>query len=1408
MQVHLFEVSWEVCNKVGGIHTVVSSKAPTLVDRLGDRYVCVGPWIPPEAAAPESFEEEEGHEAFCAILYAQGLTVRVGRWRIAGRPRVILVDFSSLFAEKDGILTGLWERHGVDSLRGGWDYVEPALFGIAAGRVIEAYWSHFLAPRRERAVAHFHEWMTGSGLLHLEETAPSIGTVFTTHATVLGRALGARGVLAMDGIPDETPMDAALRCDVSAKHSLERVVAHAADVFSTVSSLTADEAEKVLEIRPSHVCPNGVDAHVIEQLSAAAPRDEVRARLAGLVQAFTGEAVGDASFVTTSGRYEMHNKGIDVLLSAVATLDRMPGPAVVLFILVPAGNAGLRADLRDRLTGVHPADGPLAGVATHSLFDPEADPIGRQCRALGLENRAGSRVKVVHIPMYLAGADGLLDLPYETVLRAMDLSCYPSYYEPWGYTPVESVAVGVPTLTTDCAGFGVWAREQGLDAASGVTVLTRRGIDDDTLTTALVRALEAALTGDRGAPDSIRAAAERLGWRVLIAPYIDAYNTALRVARTRVDDDALTHLLPRVSGSAPPSAGSRRLLRVDVTVTLPERLAALERLARNLWWCWDSEAPALFADLSPTTWRACGHNPVLLLRQASTGDLDTRAADASYVERLDRVVARFDAYMQAGRAPRELPGGIDVDEGRPVAYFCFEYGLHESLPLYGGGLGVLAGDHLKQASDEGLPLVAVGLLFREGYVSQRIGPSGHQIGGRLEIDPRSCPMDLVTRADGRPLEVAVFLPGFTLRMQAWRIQVGRVALYLLDADLEGNAPEARRITRRLYSGDREHRLQQEIALGKGGIRLLSALGLEPAVLHLNEGHAAFAALERVARLVRRENLTFEEARAYVRATTAFTSHTPVPAGHDIFDDDLMRRYFSDSARWIGLPWEALMRLGRVAGMRSHFNMTWLAVRMASWIGGVSRRHGDVCRKQLHPCMPDLLEAEVPVGYVTNGVHLPTWTAPALRALLGRADGDPTGLEDRALWDAKAPMRERLLAEARRRLVQGAERRRTDPLLLRRALEGLEPGALLIGFARRFAPYKRAELLFRDAARLAALLDDARRPVRIFIAGKAHPDDQAGLELVHRVVSETWSERFLGRVFFLEDYDLELARALVQGCDVWLNTPIPPLEASGTSGIKAAANGALNCSVLDGWWVEGYDGTNGWSVGESGPYAQEELRDALDHAHLLSLLERSIVPLFFDRDDGGLPTAWIERMRRAMATALSGFGTDRMLRDYIEQAYVPLAANARYLAVDGYHASRDVAARQQRIARGFRGVEVLEAHTGTPATLHAGEQVQIQVRVRLGDLRPEDVSVEVVAGPAVGEDEVTHPAVHRLDLLRSLDGREDLYGGVWPAQASGTYGVGVRVRPVLDPRFDSSLLPLVCWAHLEDPSPAPPVSQDA
>jgi glycogen phosphorylase/synthase len=1382
----LFEVSWEVCNKVGGIHTVVSSKARTLALRFGDQYVVIGPWLLSEGDAPLPFRDEGGFEPFIEACRAEGVPVRVGRWLIPGEPRTILVAFSDLYTLKDGILSGLWERHQVDSLTGGWDYVEPVLFAHAAGIVIRRWWQTYRAGLEQRAVAQFHEWMTGAGLLFLADQVPEIATVFTTHATVLGRAAGSQGI----DLAEVAPGALADRLHVQSKHSIEGATARAADVFTTVSAITADEAELVHGRRPEPLLPNGIDLAVIDDLIDGVSRDQAEHALRDFAARFLGADVSDAVLLATSGRYEFRNKGIEVLLEALGTLNHRPGHRVVLFVLVPAGNSGVRGELLQRLAlPVSECHGPI-GIATHNLFDPLGDPIQVRCAALGLDNAPDARVKVIHVPLYLHAGDGLLDLPYEAVLQAMDLTCFPSWYEPWGYTPQESLAVGVPTVTSDCAGFGRWCLSQGLGPDDGVRVLYRQGASDREAAERLSYLLAAHLAepASRDAQvEACRRTAQRTAWADLIANYEHAFALALERSAGRDGHLVAPSFTTAVTVAPRPGAERQRprLIPFDVSATLPAPLAPLARLARNLWWAGDPEAQCLFVDLAPGLWEATGHNPVALLRRAAIEDLAARAADRSYVDRLTRIMGRFDAYVARPVVPLTGDGSVVASPERPIAYFCAEFGLHESLPIYSGGLGVLAGDHLKSASDLGVPLVAVGLLYRQGYFRQRLTASGQQMAAYNEIDVRDLPLEPVHAASGERLQLSLALPGGAVALQAWQAQVGRVTLYLLDANVPENRPEDRDITRVLYGGDSEMRLRQEIVLGKGGVRLLREVGLHPAVFHLNEGHAALAGLERISGLLRDEGLTFEEAREVVRATTAFTTHTPVAAGHDRFTPDLMRRYFADAPTWIGVPWDRFCALGERPDEPGTFNMTGLALNLAGFVNGVSRLHQAVSRDLLAAFWPGRLAHEVPIHGITNGVHLPTWTHPDVASLLdaadravvaadfARASGD---LDGARLWAVRCAARERLLRRAMAHIERRFVERHDSPRLLTEMVEGLEePGALVIGFARRFAPYKRAHLLFKDPDRLAALLDRPGQPVRILLAGKAHPNDGLGQELLARVVALSREVRFVGKVVFLEDHDIALGRLLVQGVDVWLNTPEHRMEASGTSGMKAAANGALNVSILDGWWAEGYDGTNGWAIGGERVFDAQELQDELDSANLLHLLEDEVVPLFFERDATGVPRRWLERVRHSLGTIPPRFGADRMVADYLAQAYLPLAREGVRLADDAYRADRDRVARIERVRRAFGELEIVTAQIADLDNVQAGDTIAARVEVRLASLAPEDVLVELVLGRAGDGGELTD--VQAAELAPAgppVDGVGTFTGSREVARA-GSFAYGIRVR---------------------------------
>jgi starch phosphorylase len=705
--------------------------------------------------------------------------------------------------------------------------------------------------------------------------------------------------------------------------------------------------------------------------------------------------------------------------------------------------------------------------------------------------------------------------------------------------------------------------------------------------------------------------------------------------------------------------------QVSLAAKLPRRIARLEELAYNLWWSWHRESRDLFKVLDYTLWHTTSHNPVQMLLEVSPERLGQVASDPLFLRHYDAVMMALDADIRNGHLwfPSQYPELTD----RPVAYFSAEFGLHRSLPIYSGGLGVLAGDHCKEASDIGLPFVAVGFLYEMGYFRQRITPDGWQEATYPRFEPWEVAVRQALCDDGNCLFVPVELNDQTVYLRVWRVEIGRAQLYLMDADNERNAPWNRELTRRLYGGDQEMRIQQEIVLGVGGLRVVRALGIEPLAFHLNEGHSAFLVLERVRELVEAGH-SFEEARARVQATTLFTTHTPVAAGHDVFHFHLVEKYFHNYWPRLGLSRENFLALGHHVGNRSGFNMTALALKMCGRRNAVSELHGEVSRRMWHSLWPDEDVDEVPIDHVTNGIHVPAWIGGAMYRLY-RKHLSPDWVEshdvpalwerildvpDGELWNAHIHLKGKLISfmreRSRRRRIEGAMT--PDQVLCSGTF--LDPDALTIGFARRFATYKRATLLFHDLERLKKLLHDRYRPVQFIFSGKAHPADDAGKRLLQEIYNLAKDPSTGGRIAFIDDYDMQVARYLVQGVDVWLNTPRRPYEASGTSGQKVALNGIPNLSVLDGWWAEGYNGANGWAIDPGQGYDDLAAQNAADARALYDLLEHEVVPLFYERDTDDVPRGWVQVMKEAIRTVVPVFCTRRMVKEYTEKFYVPAA----------------------------------------------------------------------------------------------------------------------------------------------------------
>ena len=712
-----------------------------------------------------------------------------------------------------------------------------------------------------------------------------------------------------------------------------------------------------------------------------------------------------------------------------------------------------------------------------------------------------------------------------------------------------------------------------------------------------------------------------------------------------------------------PIVSEARTLGLVVAPT-HQRLSAL---AQNLWWSWDDDATNLFRQLDPALWRESGHNPVALLQQMSIEKVEERVAELALHSRINYAYRRMREYLTSKRTWGDRNAGVLW--ARPVAYFSAEFGLHESLPIYSGGLGILAGDHVKSASDLGIPLIAVGLYYDQGYFKQRLDRDGWQQEEYLDVDSRLLPIQPATDK-GTPVMVAIQTQTGTINARVWRLAVGRSTLLLLDSNVEGNQPEDRQLTARLYGGDHRIRIRQELLLGVGGVRALEALGISPGVLHLNEGHSAFAALELVRQRMVTEGIGADEAARRTSAQIVFTTHTPVPAGHDRFSSSLMGEHLGPLRDALGVSHDELMAWGRVNPRDDgeEFCMTVLALKMSRRANAVSSLHGQVSRAMWAPLYPDRSEARVPIGHITNGIHVHTWLAPQMRQVFDRHlgpgwpqhCGEPgfweaiEGVDDGELWETHQALKMRLIDFARRRAAQSAERRGDPPELIARLRRSLRLDALTIGFARRFATYKRADLILQDIEAIASLAGNPQTPIQLVFAGKAHPQDWPGKEILQRIARLVHDPRFAGKVLFIEDYDINVGRHLVHGVDVWMNNPRRPLEACGTSGQKVVLNGGLNLSILDGWWAEAYDGQNGFAIGMGDTHAETRLHDFRDGDALFKVLRDEVVPLYYDRDQDGLPRRWIARMKRAIRTLGWRFSADRMVMDYVRESYIPAA----------------------------------------------------------------------------------------------------------------------------------------------------------
>jgi len=828
---------------------------------------------------------------------------------------------------------------------------------------------------------------------------------------------------------------------------------------------------------------------------------------------------------------------------------------------------------------------------------------------------------------------------------------------------------------------------------------------------------------------------------------------------------------------------SAKLKRIFIEPKLPETLSPLAELAQNLWWSWDHEAIELFKNIDAQAFEAHHYNPLALLDELSTEKAQALIADKQFVAKMKQVHARFHAYLN--EAPKK--------KQPQIAYFCMEYGLHQSLRLYSGGLGVLAGDYLKEISDRNANFIAVGMLYRYGYFQQGLSMSGEQIHTTEPAKFTQLPIQPVRDERGEWIKIHVNLSGRTVWAKVWVLPVGRMPLYLLDTDIDDNAWEDRSITHQLYGGNNEHRLKQELLLGIGGLRAVKAMKIEPDLFHLNEGHAAFLGLERLRNYMKEQGLSYPEALEAVRTTQLFTTHTPVPAGHDTFSETMLKEYIFEYTYALDVSWDDLMGLGRVH-QENHdelFNVSHLAIRTSQEVNGVSRLHGAVSQKMFRELNPDYHHTESHIGYVTNSVHFPTWVAGEWLEFYQKklGEGILQQQSDKKIWqkiqkvpaaeimDIRRLLKKRLLDWVRKHLADDLMRRGENPRSTFEMVNAIKDGALVFGFARRFATYKRATLLFSNEARLAEIVNNPSKPVIFLFAGKAHPADKGGQEFIRLIYNITKNPLFRGKVIFLENYSMEMAKLLTQGVDVWLNNPTRPKEASGTSGMKAVMNGVMNFSVLDGWWCEGYKPGAGWALPELDTYEDANLQNELDAETIYNLLENEIVPSYYDQDKNGVSESWVQHIKNTIAEIAPEFVMGRMLDDYQSRFYGKLWERSQHLLRDNFKEVRELTVWKARVKNAWKAIELidLQAPDTFNRSLPLGSAFEASARLHLQDLSPADLGVEVVFYKRISEEEMELIYTHEM-TLKDSHGAEATYECHFNPSTAGVFEYGFRVFP--------------------------------
>lgn len=1394
----LIEISWEVCQRIGGIHTVIKSKAHLLEKLFGINYILIGPDIQRDYAEEELFAEDNVlFSQWVAEARRNGLALRVGRWLIQGHPIAILVDYSQYYMKKDDVFYLMWEKYKLDSLSGGWDYIEPALFSYAAAQVVKSFYDYYIRAY-DKFVVHLHEWKTGLALLELKGQLPQAAIVFTTHDSIPGRVVSSFNYDIFQYNYDVE--DFILRSGKRSQYLLERLCLSNADCYTAVSLIHAEEMKRFYGITNYNITQNGFSRSVDIQ-DIFLYKKINRVKLYDILFRIFGKYPSEnALLVIHSGRYEFRNKGTDVLLDAFGKLSQIHAKhsdrEIILILSIPANHSGAIdfEKIKDSTDSFS-----FSGL-THYLLGYNEDLIIQKLQAYKFNQSADDLIKVLFIPAWLDGNDGVFNMHYYEVLSACDIGIFPSLYEPWGYTPMEALFYGVVSLTTNRAGFGLWYKEH-VSENDVLTVIQRTVSNDDEVIEEILKFIKNYLILNQAQVNELILKSQKVvqecTWNVFIDSYYRTYHQAIEESLSRAE---LYQHKQAVQLQLAQQPQEIKLYKIFVKQNLPNVLKPLQELAQNLWWSWNEEAQELFASIHPQLWDAVEHNPLTLLEMIDLKQIQKLSEDQQFISKLNKIHKEFVDYIT-----------IPPSDNQPlIAYFCMEYGIHASVKLYSGGLGILAGDYLKEASDCNKNLIAVGLLYRYGYFHQKISSLGDQISENIPQKFSHMPIHPVTDNDGNWITIHLNFPGRIVHARVWKLPVGRISLYLLDTDFEDNNDYDRSITHQLYGGDWENRLKQELLLGIGGVRMLKKLGINPDVYHLNEGHAAFLNLERLRYLIHEEKLNFDQALEVLRVGSLFTTHTPVAAGHDTFDESLLRIYLSHYPRRFNITWEQFMGLGRAnpSNASEKFSMSILALKLSQECNGVSRLHGSVSRDLFKNVYPGLFSEEIHITHVTNGVHVASWANPKWRNLIANYNNEDldkylnrehdwnhiNNIPDEQIWNLKIELKNKFINFLTEKIVKDYTQRQENPQVLFKTLEQIEKNALIVGFARRFATYKRAHLLFMNPKKLESIVNDQSHPVLFVFAGKAHPNDEQGKELIKKIIY--WSKRpeFLGKIIFLNDYDSEIARQMVQGVDVWLNTPIRPLEASGTSGQKCILNGVLHFSVLDGWWAEAFVPGAGWALKESKTYDDQQLQDELDAETIYSVLENEIIPLYFKRNRFGIPVEWIRHIKKSLSEIASKFTTRRMIEEYYNKFYLSMFERSKSLKSNNYENAFKLASWKRESSVLWNNLKVIniQYENLNLNTLLLGQVFQIYVTIDTAGIDPDNLLVEVVF---VNKEYDNIESMLFTEKLECIERKKTLsvFSKSIEIRRAGVHNYAIRIMPYHPLQVYKTDLPLVIWA---------------